>query len=248
MAHIYENESSVDTTNVTIVTLSLVFIYLIGLYLQIKIIIISKQDKDMTWRIDISHSIVMIIYYTFQILFETITHVIPNLSHFTGSWFCYFALFVKLYGMASIVGHSLVIAIHKYIFIMHGEIINNFGKEKAKKIALWINVFLPSVWAMSWMVRPHYSIASVNMCHGSWIRLQESSNEVNETASYTPGKLAETFFFCGMGDYDGYSSFDYFIYVASQGYCFFQTVVSCIVVGNIIEIFFYKRIFNYMKR
>ena len=118
MAFIDENESSVDITTVIIATLSLVLIYLVGLYFQIKIIKISKKDKDMTWKIDISHSIVMIVHFGFQILFETTTNVIPNLSRFTGSWFCHCALFVRLYCMISIVSHSLVTAIHKYFFIV----------------------------------------------------------------------------------------------------------------------------------
>ena len=147
----------------------------------------------------------------------------------------------------SIVGHSLGIAIHKCVFIMHAEMINNFGIEKAQKIALWINVCHPAIWSVSWMVRPH-SIPFINRCHGIWNQLQESENEVNGTSPYRIGEMAERFFFCGMGDYDGYSSFDCFIYVASKGYCFLQAVATCIVAGNILEFFSYKKIFDYMAR
>ena len=223
--------------------LLLVLIYLVGLYLQIKTIMISKQNKDMTWKIDISHSIIMIIYYAFKIVFETIAHGIPKLSLFTGSWFCHLVLFINLYGMASIVGHSLHTSIHKYVFIEHQETVNNFGMEKARQISLWIYILNPAVFAVSWMVRPHYrAIVSVNRCHG--LQLQEPGKAANETI----GEIAERLFFCGLRDYDGYNSVDYFIYVASQVYCFLQTVLILIVVGNIIEIFFYKKIFYYMKR
>ena len=240
------HESSIDRFDeltVIIITMSLVLIYLVGLYLQIKIIMIAKHDKDTTWKIDISHSIVMIIYYAFIISIETTTHVIPNLSHFTGSWFCYFTLYLKLYGLISITVHSLYVSIHKYIFIVYQDKVNNFGKEKARQISFWIYILHPAVFAITWMVRPHYrAIASINRCHG--LQSQEDSKEANETI----GGLAQRLFFCGLGNYDGYNSFDYFIYLANQFYCFLQTVVILIVAGNIIEIFIYKKIFHWMKR
>ena len=113
MMHYQSSDDLYDEPTVIIITMSLILIYLIGLYLQIKIIMISKQDKDMTWKIDIAHSIVMIIYYAFIISIETTTRVIPKLSDFTGSWFCYFALYLRLYGMISISGHSLFVSMHK---------------------------------------------------------------------------------------------------------------------------------------
>ena len=243
MVYINQNESTFDVKTVILTTSGLVIIFLFGLYLQIKIIIISKHDEDMTWKIDITHSIVMIIYYAFIISIETTTHVIPNLSHFTGSWFCYFTLYLKLYGLISITVHSLYVSIHKYIFIVYQDKVNNFGKEKARQISFWIYILHPAVFAITWMVRPHYrAIASINRCHG--LQLQEAAKVANETI----GGMAQRLFFCGLGNYDGYNSFDYFIYLSNQFYCFLQTVVILIVAGNIIEIFIYKKIFHWMKR
>ena len=243
MVYINKNESTFDVKTVILTTSALVIIFLFGLYLQIKIIMISKKDKDMTWKIDISHSIIMIVHFGIQIVFETTTHVIPNLSLWTGPWFCYCVLFVRLYCVSAIISHSLVTSIHKYVFIIYREAINNFGIEKARLISLWITIFHPIVWAVSWMVRPHYrALSSINRCHG--LALQESIKEGNVTV----GRMAERVLFCGLGDYDANSSSGYYIYVANQVMCFGQTVLLFIVVGNIIELFFYKKIFKYMKR
>ena len=245
MDNIKETETSdVNTTNVTTVVVVLVLVFLIGLYLQIRIIMISTQDKEMTWKIDIAHSLIMIIYYSFQISFETSIHLVPELSQITGSWICHFAKFIKLYGMASIVGHSLFIAIYKYVFIIHDEKLRNIGLKKSKAIAIWIYILYPAVCAVSFMFRPHYrAIFSINRCHG----LQFLYRERNETTPFTFKGLAQKNFFCGLGNYDPYNSFDYFIYVTNQAYCFLQVIWTCLIVGNIIEIYLYKNIFDYVK-
>ena len=248
MANIQETESiEVNTTNVTVVVFVLVLLFLIGVYLQVRIIMVSKQDKEMTWKIDIGHSVVMIIYYAFQISFETSVHVIPKLTQVTGSWFCHFAKFIKLYGMVAIVGHSLFIALHKYLFIIHDEKIRKFGMEKAKKISLWIYILHPAIGALAYMVRPHFrAISSINRCHG--LHFLDPVPVLNETTSFTFKVWAEKFFFCGLGDYDYHNSFDYFVYLTNQAYCFLQVIGTCLIVGNIIEIYLYKNIFDYVKR
>ena len=248
-------ESNFDSTSIVIGTVFLSMIYLLGLYLQIRIIIISKQAQEMTWRSEITHSIIMIIYYAFRILTETLTLSIPNLGKYTGSWFCTLSLFVQLYGMNSILGHSLWIAVHKYVFIKHAKSVYKFGNEKAKHVFCWLHIILPAICAVGWMFRPYYrAIESVNRCHGGldWQlfdgKLPKYKVKINETSPITIRKMAEKLFFCGLGYYDGNTFYDNFMYVGSQIYCFIQATWACTVVGNILEIFFYLRIFSFMER
>ena len=235
-------------TTMFVITGVLTLIFLIGLYLQVKIIIISKKEKEMMWKIDICHSVIMIIYYAFQILIETITHVIPNLSQFTGSWFCYASQFLTLYGKTSISLHSLHTATHKYIFIVHHETTHRYGIDKAKQVSLWTYLAIPIVMGTPWMLRPGFeAISSVNRCLDS--QWKEHPNENNDTA---PNSLLEKgedlILFCGFDDYDGNTSFDYFIHVANQIYCFAQTALAWRVLVNVIDILLYKKLFHYMRR
>ena len=46
------------------------FVFTIGMCLQIKTIKVLKQEKATAWEIDLSHSIIMMIHYSFVILFE----------------------------------------------------------------------------------------------------------------------------------------------------------------------------------
>ena len=166
----------------------------------------------MMWKIDISHSIIMIIYYAFQIVMEGITHAIPNLSYFTGPWFCYLSQFLTLYGKISITLHSLHTATHKYIFIIHYDGIKRFGKEKAKQISLWIYLAVPIFMAVSWMVRPHFeAISSVNRClDANWT---DRSKELNSTRPSSILDMGERMLlFCGLDDYQKQSTLDHFMH------------------------------------
>ena len=49
------------------------FVFTIGMCLQIKTIKVLKQDRATAWEIDLSHSIVMMIHYSFVLIFEMIT-------------------------------------------------------------------------------------------------------------------------------------------------------------------------------
>ena len=185
---------------------------------------------------------------------ETLTLYIPNLGNYTGSWFCTLSLFVQLYGMNSIVGHSLAIAIHKYVFIKHARAIHRFGNEKAKKVCFWLNVILPGICAIGWMFRPYYrAIDSVNRCHGGldWqlfdLQQPQYKIEINESSPITIGKMVDKSFFCGLGYYDGDTFYDHFMYVSNQVMCFTQTIWACTVTGNLLEIFLYLRIFSFME-
>ena len=46
------------------------FVFTIGMCLQIKTIKVLKQDRATAWEIDLSHSIVMMIHYSFVLVFH----------------------------------------------------------------------------------------------------------------------------------------------------------------------------------
>ena len=186
----------------------------------------------------------MIAYYTFRILFEIITYVIPSLHEYTGKWFCYFSLFVLGFGGLSIVSHSLVIAIYKYVLIVHRDLIRVLGEDKASLISFWINLAFPATWAVSILARPNLpAISSIFNCLGKDVT---KSTEANETS----GDMMRRFFFCGFDDYDDnqYGVFGYVMNVTNILGCFLTSVMFFAVVINIIESFFYQRIFACIKR
>ena len=238
------NSTDYDSTMLVIRSSALVIIFTIGCFLQVKIIKAVKEEKAMTWDINLSHSITMIIHFIFTILIDTMTYIIPNLKMSFGVWICYFLLFLRLYGISEIVFHSLFISAYKYIFILHNEGVRSIGQERIKKILFWINMSLPVFFAFSYIIRPNnQAFNTVHSC-GS---LEDSSMRdvaINETV----GTLQSRFLFCGLPDDEDKDKFAYFTLMLTRLICFGQTVLLILVLSNILEMLFYIRIFRHMKR
>ena len=95
-----------------------VLLYAVGSYIQVKIVSTCRRERDKTWKITITNSIVLMIYFFYAIPFETITEHFPVLSQYTGDWICYLSAFVYMYGCYIIGFHSFVISLIKYFLIV----------------------------------------------------------------------------------------------------------------------------------
>ena len=241
----HTSDSTDDLTTFIITSALLAVLFLIGLYLQIKIIIVSKKDKEVTWRLDIWHSVVMIAFFTYSILFEIITYIFPLYHQYTANWFCYLDLFVKQYGIWSGSSHSLAISIYKYVLILHQRRIRVIGKDEASLIAFWINLIFPVTLAASLVARPNFAAdAPISNCLRKGFTI---STEGNETSGNI---LFGRHFFCGFDDYDDdqYGVFGHVMDVVNTGGCYITTLTRLVVLSNVMEIFVYLRIFAFMKR
>ena len=59
-----------------------------GTFIQVKIISTCRKEKHNTWKIAISHSVVMMALFFFGIMFEKLTHYFPAFPEYTVSWMC----------------------------------------------------------------------------------------------------------------------------------------------------------------
>ena len=240
-------EQTLDVNLPTFLTASgiITFIFLVGLYLQITIIKTVKKEQAIAWDINLIHSIVMIIHYFYTIIFEVLTYLIPNIGQYTGTWFCHFSLFLRLYGIGEIVSHSLFISIYKYIIIVHAQSVRNFGQKSLKKILFWSYLVLPILMALTYTFRPHFrAFKAINRC---WL-YEDVSNVKTVVGQETLNNLWDRVFNCGFGAYDGNSGFEYSIDIITRMFCTLQFIFVLLISLNILEIFFYFRIFSYMNR
>ena len=211
-----------------------VLVFCVGLYFQIKTIFVCIEDKSKTWQIHISHAIVMTIYYGYFIPFHAITYFVPYLAAYTGSWVCYLSAFVALFCYQAIVVHSLLIAIMKYIFIVHTWKARLFGEERIQKLFLLIDIFYPVVMAVvSILLTTNYQNRSeIKSCFG---KLLVSSHISDVKKSW----------FCDLGSSSENNSI--LIYCA-KAVCFIRSFVSAVINTNLPEGFIYFKIFRQMKR
>ena len=210
----------------------------IGLFLNVKIIQQNKVEKHKTWLLHISHAVVTTIHFGFRVPFQAITYFVPHLSSHIGSWICYIAAFNSFYGFQELTTHSLWIALEKYILIVHHLKARVFGEDKIEKIFFWLNVMCPVFLSTIPMVTNDYdNRAEVRNCFGVTDKTVQPSN------SSSSGRV--NFLFC---DVSGYSETMVIVPYIVQFFCTSRALVNIVVATNLLEGFFYYKIFKSMKR
>ena len=220
-------------------------LYILGVYLHSKIIVTSKKDKGMTWKLDIWNSVVISLHYAHVIIMYGMTYLVKDLYSYTGSWFCYSSKFITLSGNALATGHSLIIALMKFTMIVHQIKVRKFGQEKAKKIFFCINIIYPIyINCFFNIVRPDFlfvydGISQANRCLGQSEMI--SSGGGNKTAT----KLHNV---CDLEVPSDLVSAEFLLYLIRTGTCWLHLLIVYGNIWNITEALIYCYIFNFMRR
>ena len=211
-------------------------IYVFGVVLHTKVIMVSKKDKDLTWKIDIANSIFVLSGFASLIIIYTLTDLMPNLYMYTGEWFCYVCKVISHYTMLYLSGHSMVISMMKYFIIVYDENVRNL-KDRLKIGFFWLNIFHPILnIVLQTTLNPDYifqydGYPRINKCLGNlnltkitWYSMCEFNKPLEKT------------------------SVEYAIYIFKWSICTGQVVLMLSITLNLFDMFFYHRIFSYMKR
>ena len=227
---------------------SVIFIcaYFIGLYFHIQIIRVSKKDKDITWKLDIVNSSLLIAHFTHSILMHGIAYFEPNLYTYTGEWFCYLSKFLTYYGILHIMAHSFIVSTMKYIVIVHWKKARALGHDKVQQIFFWIDLlFYPILMILIHLLsRPDFiwaydGFAQIDRCLG------DPKNNWGINTNTTQTKLHSL---CYLKAPASTNFIEYTIYVLRSGICWAQVVVIYLVCWNLFEMVIYCQIFSSMRR
>ena len=135
-------------------------LYIIGANFHIKIINLSRKEKDLTWKLDLTNSSFFIVIHLIIMFMHGITHVIPDLHTYTGEWWCYTFRVMVHYANLYHIGHSLIVSILKYIIIVKWEKLTNFKEKKLKEVFFWLNFLHPIIGlAFHFLVRSDFIYA-----------------------------------------------------------------------------------------
>ena len=218
----------------------LVLLFCAGSVIQVQIISVSYKELDTAWKITITHSIVTTIHFAFNISFDAVTHFIPFLSQYTGNWICYAASVVIFYCYYSIVAYSLLVSILKYVFIVHRVKTLKWGKDIIKKWCFFTNLFHPLFLASLTVLNSHWeSNTFINSCFG---QTEETLRQYNTSFS-----SLRKVFDCPLKNSEEDSSW-YAYYVTEQCVCILLSIISIGFNSNLLEGFFYYKIFKKMRR
>ena len=232
----------------TILLLILCFlVFFIGIWFHAKIISISWREKDMTWKHDITNSLMIIFHYTHGIMMHTLTLFIPNLHHYTGNWFCYVSRVLTYYGNLYSIAHSLMICCLKYILIVKWEKASFYGKDKIINAFFFVNIFHPFVTiVLHLVVYPDFifvydGISHSNRCLGERESVWKQANETSNVKLHHICEMVENI--------DGDTNLAYVaVNFGRRILCYFQTTLIYAMAWNLIEIVLYWNIFSFARR
>ena len=241
-------ESYAEDISMTIIPAIVVVlcVYAVGVYFHIKIIKVSLKDKDITWKMDITNSCMLLFHGMHDIFMHSITYLIQDLYTYTGEWFCYTSKVLVNYGNMYMFGHSLVLSIMKYILIVKWQTTREFGKEKLIKIFFWINIMHPLFRILfQLIISPDYfweydGYPQFDRCLGD----PKDNLAPNNNKSLT--KLHDL---CGLiVEPPRVNYLQYTVYICRLSCCWLNVVFIYLVVWNLIEILFYCQTFAFMRR
>ena len=212
-------------------------LFLAGLFINTKIVLSEwKNRESKTWQIQIVCSICSTIYFAFDFPFSAISVAIPDLSKYTGDWFCNLATFIITYGIFTFLTSSFITAFMKYTFIVHPFKALEWGHDNIQKLFLAMYITIPSLMSVIVIVTKDFeSYQFIRMCFGM-------KNEDLET------NIWKRLYFCPLKEMGIDESYNVHLRNSIQSVCIIRSVFAFIITSNITEAFFYYKIFTKMKR
>ena len=211
-------------------------LFLIGLFINIKIVLLEwKTRKTIIWQVQIVYSVCSTIFFAFCIPFTSISNTIPHLSEYTGQWFCSLSTFIVVYGLKTIGMNSLIVSIMKYTFIVHPLNALKWGHDRVQKIFLATYLAVPFVFGVIVVATKDFdSYKTLRKCFGF-----PNNEHVGIWTKLLLCNLTE------MGVDESAS-----VYLKNTIYtsCAIRSILSNMASNNIMEAFFYLKIFKKMKR
>ena len=230
--------SAEDEISITFTTIHSI-LYIIGFYLQIRTFLVCHREQDFTWKVYISHGVVILIYYPSCIFMQAAAaHLSHPLSDITGGWFCHVLSFWKLLGIVVMNSHSLTTSIVKYIFVVHREDVDGVGKKKVQEVCFWLTISLQILYTISGITNPNILD---NVGHKEYSACFGISKEGKE-------KGIGDYYFCGFEPMPPTSQFGSYIDAMTGCLCVVQTIMSVTISCNLPEGYFYYKIFQSIYR
>ena len=224
----------------------LLCLYCGGVYFHVRIIQVSRKEKELTWKIDISNSVFLMTHFFHAIFIYSLTNLASNLHTYTGTWFCYFSKFLSSIGNSHSTGHSFVISLLKYVIIVHYQsTVTDVTKEKLKTIFFWVNILYPFiVFGIFNIIEPDFmfiydGVSTANRCLGK----SEVLSNINNNASAI--KLHNI---CILLEPHDPGLLEYVIFIIKKTICWIHVIFMYVNILNLIECIIYIRVFRFMRR
>ena len=210
----------------------------LGEYVQFMLFKMVKKEKGLVNEVTQFYCITSMVAYPFWLLYEVLTDFIHPLKDIVGNWFCVMGRLVVYFHLNVFIFHSFITALMRYCFIVHEERVKSFGKQKTKKLFLFIAMSIPIIF-VSWGVVENQELDEflfLNQCYGIDHKVF--------LAEVSTGKQ----FFCKMASFGTNEMYDPVIDIMRQITCITKFILTLVMGLNISEGLIYIKIFFHIKR
>ena len=214
----------------------MICLYGVGVFLHIKVIMVSNKEKGLTWKIDISNSIIVLVLHAHFIYIHIISYLTPDLVLFTGEWLCYISKVMVHYSVLYLSGHSMIISMMKYVIILYEEKVRHV-KDEVKRGFFWINI-----------LHPVLQISLQLALNQDYFYEYDGYLVINQCLGKTNVSKVSWYSMCEFTKPVQNRSIAYVLYIFKRTICTAQVVLLLTIAFNIFEMFLYWRIFSYMRR
>ena len=226
-----------------LIGITVAIIFVVGVYIHLKKIQICRKEKDATWKLEVTNSITVIIHCFNLSMIYGITHFVSDLYSFTGEWLCYFSKMILSIGDAQSMGQSFMIAFTKLLIIVYAET-DMIMKERIRNICFYLNIFYGIILlGVMNLARPDfvfvYHSSMADRCLGGTGVISRNDN----TSSHS-----NLINLCDILRPEEPSAFDRTLIKIRTATCWLDATFIYLNAANILEAFFYIRIFIYMQR
>ena len=98
------------------------------------------------------YTIALMIGGTTFSIFVASTDILHPVNEVIGQWYCDLGWFVLYTSWFTMNFHSFIVASMRYLFIIQEEKLENYGKEKVRKVFHILSIFLPfllMIWSIT---------------------------------------------------------------------------------------------------
>jgi hypothetical protein len=218
-----------------------VLMLILAEFIHIKLFKMAKKENGLVKDVTQLYSLTLMIGCPIWVFFITITDWINPVNEVIGQWFCTIGWISTFLAWNIISFHSFTTAMMRYVFIVHEEKVKTYGKEKARRIFLFLSFFVPLI-VVIWSAIAHTELdvmAYVNKCYGNGHKVF-----LIDTSSVQITKRT----FCGFENYAGTGLISTIIAKLRQVSCILTAVVMILMGCCISEGIIYYKIFSHMYR
>ena len=146
-----------------------IFIVIVGLLIHAKALKLVSKETGILSEVTKFFIWTQIIFLPSMVGFIISNDFMYPMNEIVGRWYCTLGWSIFLFGALVITSHSFVIAIMRYFFIIYESKAEKFGKEKAKRLGLYVLILIPLIVLitgalegseLTWM-------SFINKCYGN---------------------------------------------------------------------------------